>query len=175
MELELNKYYSPMVKKKIDEFISNLEKFYSVAKEKNSVYLTFKRGIIVIIQVYKENLKFKTNKKRRKQRTEDRKKQETPDAKFSILVRAKYKDSRIQTVVNENEIDTFHHLLINVLTLHYIREDEIPKPKPKQMPKRTMTKTQRRKLRREKRIAKRLASQKANQVVTNPKETVNAK
>jgi hypothetical protein len=49
--------------------------------------------------VYKENLKFKTNKIRRRQRYDERKKQETANEKFSILVRAKYKDSRIQTIV----------------------------------------------------------------------------
>ena len=49
--------------------------------------------------VYKEKLKFKTNKKRRKQRYEDRKKQENPNEKFSVLVRARYKDNRIQATV----------------------------------------------------------------------------
>jgi hypothetical protein len=33
-----------MVKKKNDEFMFNLDKFYSEAKEKNSVYLTLKRS-----------------------------------------------------------------------------------------------------------------------------------
>ena len=33
-----------MVKKKNDEFMFNLDKFFSEAKEKNSVYITFKRG-----------------------------------------------------------------------------------------------------------------------------------
>jgi hypothetical protein len=49
--------------------------------------------------VYKENLKFKTNKKRRKQRVEERKKQENPNEKFNVLVRARYKENRVQTIV----------------------------------------------------------------------------
>ena len=91
-----------MVKKKNEEFMFCLDKFYSDAKEKNSIYLSFKRGNkIILISVYKENIKFKTNKKRRKQRYEDRRKQETPNAKFNVLVRARYKDSRIQTLVRK--------------------------------------------------------------------------
>ncbi len=33
-----------MVKKKNDDFMFNLDKFYSESKDKNSVHLTFKRG-----------------------------------------------------------------------------------------------------------------------------------
>ena len=121
-------------------------------------------------------MKFKTNKKRRKQRLEERRKQETPNDKFSVLVRARYKDSRIQTTVSESDIDNFHHSLSNVLTLHFIREDELPKKKEKQMPKRTMTKTQRRKMRQAKRLAKKLDAQKTNpNSQTTQKQTVQAK
>ena len=82
-----------MVKKlKAEDFINQLDSFYTASKEKNSVYLTFKR-------VYEEKFKNKKNKKVRKMRNEDRKEQDQKEAKFNVLVRAKLKKSRIQTIV----------------------------------------------------------------------------
>ena len=76
------------------EFMTQLDNFYNASRDKNSVYLTFKR-------VYDEKFKFKRNKKRRKQRMEDRKEQDLKNAKFNVLVRAKLKKSRIQTIVKK--------------------------------------------------------------------------
>ena len=82
-----------MVKRlKCEDFTNALDAFYSASRDKNSVYLTFKR-------VYDEKYKNKRNKKVRKMRREDRKSQESENAKFSVLVRAKLKKKRIQTIV----------------------------------------------------------------------------
>ncbi len=83
-----------MVKRlKCEEFVNELDAFYAASKEKHSVYLTFKR-------LYDEKFKHKTNKKIRKQRNEEKKKQDAANGKFSVLVRAKLKKSRIQTIVS---------------------------------------------------------------------------
>jgi hypothetical protein len=83
-----------MVKRlKCEEFINQLDGLYAASKDKNTVYLTFKR-------LYDEKFKYKNNKKIRKQRNEDRKKQDAGNNKFSVLVRAKLKKSRIQTIVS---------------------------------------------------------------------------
>lgn len=84
-----------MVKRlKCEEFVNQLDSFYAASKDKNTVYLTFKR-------VYDEKFKYKKNKKIRKQRNEDRKKQDASNSKFNVLVRAKLKKSRIQTIVRK--------------------------------------------------------------------------
>ncbi len=76
------------------DFINQLDAFYTATRDKNSVYLTFKR-------VYQENFKYKRNSKMRRARNEDRKQQASdPNTKYSVLVRAKWKKNRISTVVN---------------------------------------------------------------------------
>jgi len=82
-----------MVKKlNSEDFINQLDSFYCSSKDKNSVYLTFKR-------IYQENFKYKKNKKIRNSRNQNKKEQEKPDAKFNVLVRAKLKKNRIHTIV----------------------------------------------------------------------------
>ena len=82
-----------MVKRlKYVDFINQLDAFYTASLDKNSVYLTFKR-------VYEEKFKFKNNNKNRKFRNEDRKKQDLSNGKYNVLVRAKLKKNRIQTIV----------------------------------------------------------------------------
>ncbi len=75
------------------DFINQLDSFYAASRDKNSVYLTFKR-------IYNEKFKYKRNKKVRKLRMEERKNEEKENKKFNILVRAKLKKNRIQTIVN---------------------------------------------------------------------------
>ena len=75
------------------DFINQLDSLYAASREKHSVYLTFKR-------VYEEKFKNKKNKKVRKLRMEERKNEEKENKKFNILVRAKLKKSRIQTIVS---------------------------------------------------------------------------
>jgi hypothetical protein len=83
-----------MVKRlKYVDFINQLDAFYTASRDKNTVYLTFKRA-------YEEKFKFKRNNKNRKLRNEDRKQQDSGNLKSSVLVRAKLKKSRIQTIVN---------------------------------------------------------------------------
>lgn len=74
------------------DFINQLDSFYAASREKQSVYLTFKR-------IYDEKFKHKRNKKAKKLRNEERKNEEKENKKFNILVRAKLKKSRIQTIV----------------------------------------------------------------------------
>lgn len=81
-----------MVKLKYEDFISKLDKFYSESRDKYSVYLTFKR-------VYEENHKFKQNKKIKQKRYLDRKEQEKQNRTFKVLIRAKLRKRRIQTIV----------------------------------------------------------------------------
>ncbi len=82
-----------MVKRlKYIDFINQLDAFYTASRDKNSVYLTFKR-------VYQEKFKNKQNSKHRKLRNEDRKEQDLANIKYNVLVRAKLKKSRIQTIV----------------------------------------------------------------------------
>jgi hypothetical protein len=85
-----------MVKKlSYEDFLSQLDKYYTQSKDKNAVYLTFKR-------LYQENFKFKRNAKMRKLRMEDRKKQEQTTKEFNVLVRAKLKKQRCHTIVKIN-------------------------------------------------------------------------
>ncbi len=82
-----------MVKASNSDFISKLDKYYTQAKDKNSIYLTLKRA-------YKERFKFKKNRKIRKQRYQDRKNQEQDSKQlFKIFVRAKHKRSSVSTIV----------------------------------------------------------------------------
>ena len=142
-----------MVKKlKYEDFLSELDKLYTASKEKHSVYLTFKR-------LYQENFKYKRNAKNRKLRMEDRKMQDKSTERFNVLVRAKLqKKEFIQQYnafynlqISPDEIGTFHHILTNVLTLHFIR-DEVVKKEKKQAMKKTLSKTQKRKIKKLKKI-----------------------
>jgi hypothetical protein len=82
-----------------EDFVNKLDKFYTESKDKNTVYLTFKRGMQTLIIVYQENFKNKQNRKNRKLRLEDRKNQDKANERFNVLVRAKLKKSRIHTIV----------------------------------------------------------------------------
>lgn len=135
-----------MVQKlKYEEFVNKLDAFYTASRDKHSVYLTFKR-------VYDEKFKNKKNKKIRKQRYEDRKNQDKSQDRFKVLVRAKLKKSRIQTILNDDELNKFHHILMNVLTLYFIRDDNKAKAKPKKLPIKKMSKTKKRKMKRLRKI-----------------------
>ena len=82
-----------MVKRlKCEDFINELDKFFMSTRDKNSVYITFKR-------IFEEKFKYKRNNKNRKLRREDRIKQALSNGKYKVLVRAKLKKSRIHTVV----------------------------------------------------------------------------
>ena len=137
-----------MVKKlKLDDFFSELEKFYTESQNKYSVYLTFKR-------TYEEKYKYKRNQKNKRLRLEDRKNQEKDSNKlFNVFVRAKLKKKRINTLITPEELNSFHHNLMNILTLHFIKEER-KKEKKETVKKATISKTQKRKLKKLKKIAK---------------------
>ena len=137
-----------MVKKlKLDDFFSELEKFYTESQNKYSVYLTFKR-------TYEEKYKYKRNQKNKRLRLEDRKNQEKDSNKlFNVFVRAKLKKKRINTIITPEELNSFHHNLMNILTLHFIKEEK-KKEKKTTVNKEKMSKTQKRKLKKLKKIAK---------------------
>jgi hypothetical protein len=137
-----------MVKKlKLDDFFSELEKFYTESQNKYSVYLTFKR-------TYEEKYKYKRNQKNKRLRLEDRKNQEKDSNKlFNVFVRAKLKKKRINTLITPEELNSFHHNLMNILTLHFIKEER-KKEKKKTVNKATISKTQKRKLKKLKKLKK---------------------
>ena len=54
--------------------------------------------------------------------------------------------------MNENDIDKFHHILMNILTLYFIRDENKLKPKQKRMPVKKTSKTQKRKMKRLRKI-----------------------
>ena len=137
-----------MVKKlKLDDFFSELEKFYTESQNKYSVYLTFKR-------TYEEKYKYKRNQKNKRLRLEDRKNQEKDSNKlFNVFVRAKLKKKRINTIITPEELNSFHHNLMNILTLHVIKKKK-KKEKKTTVNKEKMSKTQKRKLKKLKKIAK---------------------
>lgn len=135
-----------MVKKlKSEDFLSELANFYKLSESRACVYLTFKRA-------YEEKHKYKNNKNMRKQRLQDRLQQNNSNSVFNVLVRAKLKKQRIQTILTPSDIDVFHKHLINVLMLNFITQERTKKLKGKA--KETMSKTKKRKLRKLKRAKK---------------------
>ena len=56
--------------------------------------------------------------------------------------------------MSESEIEKFHHILMNVMTLYFIRDDNKVKKGEKRMPIKKTSKTQKRKLRRLRKIKK---------------------
>ncbi len=134
-----------MVKKlKADDFFSELYQLFNQSKNKYSIYLTFKR-------LYEEKYKYKKNQKNRKLRMEDRKEQDKSKTNFNVLVRAKLNKKRIHTIVTPENLDSFHHNIMNVLTLHFIRE-EMKKKEKKELAKKKISKTQKRKMKKLKKI-----------------------
>jgi hypothetical protein len=134
-----------MVKKlKADDFFSELDQLFNQSKNKYSIYLTFKR-------LYEEKYKYKKNQKNRKLRMEDRKEQDKSKTNFNVLVRAKLNKKRIHTIVTPENLDSFHHNIMNVLTLHFIRE-EMKKKEKKELAKKKISKTQKRKMKKLKKI-----------------------
>ena len=122
-----------MVKKlKTDDFFSELNQFFNQSKIKYSIYLTFKR-------LYEEKFKYKKNKKNRKLRMEDRKEQDKNKKTFNVLIRAKLNKKRIHTIVTPENLQSFHHNVMNVLTLHFIRE-EMKKKERKELAKKKISK-----------------------------------
>ena len=96
------------------DFVNQLDTFYSASREKNTVYLTFKR-------VYQENFKFKRNKKIRKNRMEERKQEEKENKMFNILVRAKLKKSKIQTIVRKMYLNLYLFSLLKMIWKSFIK------------------------------------------------------
>ena len=82
----------------------------------------------------------------------DRKKQDTENIEFNILVRAKLKKKRIHTLVSPEDLSTFHKNLINVLTLHFNKQEKIKKEKKEKIPIKHISKTQKRKIKKLKKI-----------------------
>ena len=135
-----------MVKKlKSEDFLSELAKFYTASKEKNTVYLTMKR-------MYEEKQKYKRNAAKRRLRIKDRLQQDKEKKIFNILVRAKLKKQRIHTIITPDELERFHKNLTNVLIMHFITEER--KKKVKKIVEKKMSKTQKRKLKKLKKINK---------------------
>jgi len=54
--------------------------------------------------------------------------------------------------LTENDIDKFHHILMNVLTLYFIRDESKLKKPTKKMPIKKASKTQKRKIKRLRKI-----------------------
>ena len=134
-----------MVKKlKTDDFFSELNQFFNQSKIKYSIYLTFKR-------LYEEKFKYKKNKKNRKLRMEDRKEQDKNKKTFNVLIRAKLNKKRIHTIITPENLDSFHRNIMNVLTLHFIREEKKKKIR-KELAKKKISKTQKRKIKKLKKI-----------------------
>ena len=134
-----------MVKKlKADDFFSELDQLFNQSKNKYSIYLTFKR-------LYEEKYKYKKNQKNRKLRMEDRKEQDKSKTNFNVLVRAKLNKKRIHTIVTPENLDSFHHNIMNVLTLHFIREEKKKKVR-RELAKKKISKTQKRKIKKLKKI-----------------------
>jgi hypothetical protein len=131
-------------KLKADDFFSELDQLFNQSKNKYSIYLTFKR-------LYEEKYKYKKNQKNRKLRMEDRKEQDKSKTNFNVLVRAKLNKKRIHTIVTPENLDSFHHNIMNVLTLHFIRE-EMKKKEKKELAKKKISKTQKRKMKKLKKI-----------------------
>ena len=135
-----------MVKKlKSEDFLSELAKFYSASKEKNTVYLTMKR-------MYEEKQKYKRNPAKRRLRLKDRLEQDKEKKEFNVLVRAKLRKQRIHTIITPNELSRFHKNLTNVLIMHFITEER--KKKEKKVVEKKMSKTQKRKIKKLKKINK---------------------
>ena len=134
-----------MVKKlKADDFFSELDQLFNQSKNKYSIYLTFKR-------LYEEKYKYKKNQKNRKLRMEDRKEQDKNKKTFNVLIRAKLNKKRIHTIITPENLDSFHHNIMNVLTLHFIREEKKKKVR-KELAKKKISKTQKRKIKKLKKI-----------------------
>ena len=135
-----------MVKKlKSEDFLSELAKFYSASRDKNTVYLTMKR-------MYEEKQKYKKNPAKRRLRLKDRLEQDKENKVFNVLVRAKLRKQRIHTIITPDELKTFHKNLTNVLIMHFITEER--KKKEKKIPINKMSKTQKRKIKKLKKIKK---------------------
>ena len=135
-----------MVKKlKSEDFLSELAKFYSASRDKNTVYLTMKR-------MYEEKQKYKKNPAKRRLRLKDRLEQDKENKVFNVLVRAKLRKQRIHTIITPDELKTFHKNLTNVLIMHFITEER--KKKEKKLPIKKMSKTQKRKIKKLKKIKK---------------------
>jgi hypothetical protein len=104
--------------------------------------------------VYKEN--FKNKKSKTKLRYEDRinQEREKEEKEFAVLIRAKLKKQRIQTILNATDIEKFHQLLLYVLALNFIPEEKLEKSKKDKNQTIKISKTKRRKMKKLKKINK---------------------
>ena len=146
-----------MVKVKYDEFVSHVDKFFSESKEKHSIFFSFKR-------VFKENFKFKVNKKTRKLRREDHVSQERDaDKQYSVLVRAKLRRKKVQTVVEPKDLSSFHNILMKIFSLHFIVSTNDHKPRLKVAAKKKMSNKKRRLLKKKKKLQSKVDTSNANE------------
>lgn len=137
-----------MVKLNYEDFVSKVDKMFSDSKDKHSIYFTFKR-------VYTENFKYKQNQKNRKLRREDQLKQESDQTKqFNVLIRAKLRKMRAQTIIEPKDLSGFHNIFTKIMSLHFITQINEPQKKQKLMPSaKGKSSTQKRKEKRLKRLA----------------------
>ena len=133
-----------MVKKSYEDFVSQVDKFFTDSKDKKSIYFSFKR-------VFTENFKYKGNRKSRKQRLLDRQKQiEDTSREYSVLARAKLRKQRVHTIVEPKDLENFHNVLMKIFSLHFIMQTNDHKPKVKISAKKKKSNRQKRKEKKEK-------------------------
>lgn len=143
-----------MVKVDYEKFVSKVDDFFSQAKDKRSIYFTFKR-------VYTENFKHKRNKKARKLRREDHLTQETDkDKQYNVLVRVKLQKKKVQTIVEPKNLTSFHNILMKIFSLHFITSSNEAVPKAKVVQVKKKSKTQKRKDKKLKKLGSRTVKDK---------------
>jgi hypothetical protein len=128
-----------MVKVNYEGFVSKVDTFFSEAKDKRSIYFTFKR-------VYSENYKYKRNNKARKLRREDHFTQESDKSRqYSVLCRVKLQRKKIQCIVDPKNLNAFHNILMKIFSLHFITSSDENTSKAKVTDVKKKSKTQKRK------------------------------
>lgn len=136
-----------MVKLSYEDFVGQVDKMFGDSKDKHSIYFTFKR-------IYTENFKHKQNKKNRKLRREDQLKQESDLTKqFNVLIRAKLKKKRVQTIIEPKDITGFHNIFTKIMSLHFITHSNEPRKQKLIQSHTGKSNTQKRKEKRLKRLA----------------------
>ncbi len=128
-----------MVKVSYEDFVSKVDKLFTESKEKHSLYFTFKR-------LFKEDFKYKRNRKIRKQRVINQLEQENDkNREYNILCRVKLNKHKCQTVVEPKDISKFQNILMKIFSLHFITEKVEVKKKTKADSKNKKSKTLKRK------------------------------
>lgn len=153
-----------MVKVSYEDFVSKVDKLFTESKDKHSLYFTFKR-------LYKEEFKYKRNRKIRKQRLTNQLEQENDkNREYNILCRVKLNKQRCQTVVEPKDLSKFQNILMKIFSLHFITEKAEVKPKVKTGTINKKSKTLRRKEKKLKKLSlkvKKSEAEKAPEVKSN--------